>query len=43
LSSFADVKLFELTDIVADWKEAQEVHFKERTGVFDQVYSGESK
>jgi len=43
LSSFADVKLFELTDIFADWKEAQEVHFKERTGVFDQVYSGESK
>jgi len=43
LSSFADVKLFELTDIVADWKEAQEFHFKERTGVFDQVYSSESK
>jgi sulfate/thiosulfate-binding protein len=39
LKSFADVRLFELTDVVSNWKEAHDVHFKERTGVFDQVYS----
>ena len=39
LKRFADVKLFELTDIVSNWKEAQEVHFKDRSGVFDEVYS----
>lgn len=39
LKSFADVRLFELTDVVSNWKEAHDVHFRERTGVFDQVYS----
>ena len=39
LKQFGEVNLFELTDIVSGWKEAQEVHFKDRTGVFDQVYS----
>ena len=39
LKRFGEVNLFELTDIVSGWKEAQEVHFKDRTGVFDQVYS----
>ena len=43
LKRFADVKLFELTDIVQSWKEAQEVHFKDRTGVFDQVYAGKAQ
>jgi ABC-type sulfate transport system substrate-binding protein len=26
--------------VVADWQEAQEMHFKERTGIFDQVFQG---
>jgi sulfate transport system substrate-binding protein len=38
MQRFAEVKLFELTDIVSDWREAQETHFKDRSGVFDQVY-----
>jgi sulfate/thiosulfate-binding protein len=39
-SKFPPLELFELTDLVADWQEAQEVHFKERTGIFDQVFQG---
>jgi len=39
-NQFSDLKLFELTDLVSGWDEAQEFHFKERTGVFDQVYQG---
>ncbi|MEI8210616.1 MAG: sulfate ABC transporter substrate-binding protein [Planctomycetota bacterium] len=38
LSQFADVQLFEITDVVSGWDEAQELHFKDRTGIFDQVY-----
>jgi sulfate transport system substrate-binding protein len=39
LKRFSEVKLFELTDIVSGWKEAQEAHFKDRSGIFDQVYT----
>jgi len=35
---FAKLTLFQLTDIVSGWDEAHEVHFKDRTGVFDQIY-----
>lgn len=41
LSKFAELKLFELTDLVSGWEEAQEAHFKDRTGLFDQIYQGE--
>lgn len=37
--NFVELKLFALTDIVRDWGEAQEVHFKDRTGIFDQVFA----
>lgn len=37
--NFVDLKLFALSDIVRDWEEAQEVHFKDRTGIFDQVFA----
>lgn len=37
--NFADLKLFALTDIVRNWEEAQEIHFKDRTGIFDQVFA----
>lgn len=40
-TKFPTVQLFQLTDLVADWQEAQEVHFKERTGIFDQVFQGQ--
>jgi sulfate transport system substrate-binding protein len=43
LKRFTELKLFELTDIVANWKDAQETHFKDRTGVFDQVYSSKAQ
>jgi len=43
LERFADIKLFELTDIVSGWKEAQETHFKDRSGIFDQIYAGKTK
>lgn len=39
-SKFPSLELFKLTDLVADWQEAQEIHFKERTGIFDQVFQG---
>ena len=39
-NKFPALELFELTDLVADWQEAQEIHFKERTGIFDQVFQG---
>lgn len=39
-TKFPNLTLFQLTDVVADWQEAQEVHFKERTGIFDQVFQG---
>jgi sulfate transport system substrate-binding protein len=39
-NKFPALELFELTDVVADWQEAQEIHFKERTGIFDQVFQG---
>jgi len=35
---FGQVTLFPLTDLLAGWDEAHEVHFKDRTGVFDQIY-----
>lgn len=34
---FAQVELFLLSDIAADWNEVQEKHFKDRTGIFDQI------
>ena len=37
-ASFAKLKLFELSDLVSGWDEAQEIHFRDRTGVFDQIY-----
>ncbi len=39
-AQFESLTLFELTDVVSGWDEAQEVHFKERTGLFDQIYVG---
>jgi sulfate/thiosulfate-binding protein len=39
-NKFPALELFELTDLFADWQEAQEIHFKERTGIFDQVFQG---
>lgn len=39
LDQFLDLKLFNLTDIVSGWEEAQEVHFKDRTGIFDQAFN----
>lgn len=38
LAPFADVELFSITDILSGWDEAQERHFKDRTGIFDEVY-----
>lgn len=38
LSQFAEVKLFEISELYSGWEEVQEVHFKDRTGVFDQTY-----
>jgi sulfate transport system substrate-binding protein len=43
LKRFTELKLFELSDIVSNWKDAQETHFKDRTGVFDQVYSSKAQ
>jgi sulfate/thiosulfate transport system substrate-binding protein len=40
---FEKVKLFQLTDLVSGWDEAREVHFKDRTGVFDQIYQPSAK
>lgn len=40
---FAHLTLFQLTDVVAGWDEAHEVHFKDRTGVFDQIYQSDRK
>lgn len=38
LARFAQVNLFALSDLVSGWEEAQDVHFKDRTGIFDLVY-----
>ncbi|MFM8399292.1 MAG: sulfate ABC transporter substrate-binding protein [Pirellula sp.] len=43
LKRFADVKLFELTELFSGWKEAQEAHFKDRSGIFDQVYTSKAQ
>jgi len=40
---FAKLTLFQLTDLVTGWDEAHEVHFKDRTGVFDQIYQADRK
>jgi len=40
---FAELTLFQLTDLVTGWDEAHEVHFKDRTGVFDQIYQADRK
>lgn len=40
---FGKLTLFQLTDLVTGWDEAHEVHFKDRTGVFDQIYQSDSK
>ena len=40
---FGKLKLFQLTDLVEGWDDAHEVHFKDRSGVFDQIYSADSK
>jgi len=40
---FAKLTLFQLTDLVTGWDEAHEVHFKDRTGVFDQIYQSDRK
>lgn len=40
---FRKVTLFPLTDVLAGWDEAHEVHFKDRTGVFDQIYQADRK
>lgn len=37
--NFAELKLFALTDLVRDWEEAQQIHFKDRSGIFDQVFN----
>ena len=36
--TFAKLSLFELSDLVSGWDEAQAMHFQDRTGVFDQIY-----
>ncbi|MFN7730623.1 MAG: sulfate ABC transporter substrate-binding protein [Pirellula sp.] len=38
LAPFGDVELFTITDILSGWEEAQERHFKDRIGIFDEVY-----
>ena len=40
---FGKLTLFQLTDILAGWDEAHDVHFKDRTGVFDQIYQSDKK
>jgi sulfate transport system substrate-binding protein len=40
---FAKLTLFQLTDVVSGWDEAHDVHFKDRTGVFDQIYQADHK
>ena len=40
---FAKLTLFQLTDVVTGWDDAHEVHFKDRTGVFDQIYQSDRK
>lgn len=37
LAKFADVELFQLTDIWGSWAEAQKTHFDDG-GIFDQIY-----
>jgi sulfate transport system substrate-binding protein len=40
---FAKLTLFQLTDVVNGWDDAHEVHFKDRSGVFDQIYQSDRK
>ncbi len=40
---FGKLALFQLTDVVASWDEAHEVHFKDQTGVFDQIYHADRR
>ena len=40
-TKFPDIKLFTLTDIAGNWKQAQAKHFADH-GVFDQLYSPKS-
>jgi len=40
---FGKLTLFQLTDVLSGWDEAHEVHFKDRTGVFDQIYQSDKK
>lgn len=41
--TFAKLTLFQLTDLVDSWDEAHETHFKDRSGVFDQIYQSDRK
>lgn len=36
-NKFAQLELFSLSDLAADWNAIQEKHFKDRTGIFDQI------
>jgi sulfate transport system substrate-binding protein len=40
---FGKLTLFQLSDILSGWDEAHEVHFKDRTGVFDLIYQPDAK
>lgn len=40
---FGTLKTFQLTDLVSGWAEAQEIHFKDQSGVFDQVFDQDKK
>jgi sulfate/thiosulfate transport system substrate-binding protein len=40
---FAKLTMFQLSDLVSGWDEAHDVHFKDRTGVFDQIYQADRK
>jgi sulfate transport system substrate-binding protein len=40
---FGKLTLFQLTDVLSGWDEAHEVHFKDRTGVFDQIYQSDKR
>jgi sulfate/thiosulfate transport system substrate-binding protein len=42
-TAFATLTFFQLTDLVSGWEEAHEIHFKDRTGVFDQIYNSDRK
>ena len=42
-ATFTKLSLFELSDLVSGWDEAHEIHFKDRTGVFDQIYQSNNR